>query len=91
MRASLGCCQIGVRVERVSRYLLADAQPVRLSDFMIPVSIGSVAGFIAGVLARKAMDGEHDATKDTAAAVVNAGVFMLVGGLMFVLRQRRVH
>jgi hypothetical protein len=68
---------------------LADARPVRLSDFMVPASIGSAAGFVAGILARTLMDGEHDTTKDAAAYIVNSAVFLLVGGLTWVVRQSR--
>jgi len=68
---------------------LADARPVNLSDFMIPASIGSAAGFAAGFLARALMDGEHDTTKDAAAYIVNSAVFLLVGGLTWVMRQSR--
>lgn len=69
--------------------VLADARPVHLSDFMIPATVGSAAGFLAGLLARVLMDGEHDSTKDAASAIVNSGVFLLVGGLTYVFRQRR--
>ena len=68
---------------------LADARPVRLADFMIPASVGSAAGFAAGFIARALMDGEHDTTKDAAAYIVNSAVFLLVGGLTWVIRQSR--
>lgn len=68
---------------------LADARPVNLSDFMVPATVGSVAGFVAGLVARALMDGEHDTTKDAAAYIVNSGVFLLVGGLTWVVRQSR--
>ena len=68
---------------------LAEAQPVHLADFMVPVTIGSIAGFLAGLLTRHALDGEHDNAKDAAAYMVNSGVFMIVGGLTYVFRQRR--
>jgi len=71
------------------QHVLADAQPVRLSDFMVPATVGSIAGFAAGVAVRALMDGEHDTTKDAAAYMVNSGVFLLVGGLMWVIRQSR--
>lgn len=69
--------------------MLAGAQPVHLKDFLIPVSIGSVAGFVAGLITRAALDGEHDTAKDAASYLVNSGVFMAVGGLVWVIRQRR--
>lgn len=71
------------------QHVLAEAQPVHLSDFMVPATVGSIAGFIAGLLARAALDGEHDNTKDAAAYMVNSGVFLLVGGLTWVIRQSR--
>lgn len=64
---------------------------VHIKDFIVPATVGSVVGLGAGFLARRVMDGEHSATKDAAAYVVNTAVFLLVGGLMFVLRQRRPH
>lgn len=73
----------------MAQRLLTGAQPVRLSDFLIPVSIGSVAGFVAGMITRAALDGEHDSAKDAASYIVNSGVFMIVGGLTWVIRQRR--
>jgi hypothetical protein len=89
----LGGCQIGVRVVNVRRrqYLLAGAQPVAVDDFLIPATIGSIAGLGAGAMVRKMLDGEHDTAKDAAAYIVNSAVFLLVGGLTFVLRQRRAH
>lgn len=75
----------------MSRHLLAEAQPVNLSDYMVPVSVGGVAGLVAGVVARVLMDGEHTSTKDAAAFIVNSAVSLLVGGLVFVHRQRRRH
>lgn len=73
------------------RHLLAGAQPISLDDFMIPATIGSIAGLGAGALVRKMLDGEHDTAKDAAAYIVNSAIFLLVGGLTFVLRQRRAH
>ena len=73
----------------MSRHVLAEARPVRLADFMIPATVGSAAGFIAGLIARALMDGEHNTTKDAAAYVVNSATFLLVGGLTYVFRQRR--
>jgi len=64
---------------------------VTLSDFMFPATIGSAAGVMAGIVARLLMDGERSTAKDAAAHVVETGVFLLVGGLTFVLRQRRQH
>lgn len=68
---------------------LADVRPVRLSDWMIPATVGSAAGFAAGFITRHLLDGEHDTTKDAAAYLVNSGVFLIVGGLTWVLRQSR--
>ena len=73
----------------VSRYVLADARPVKVNDFVVPATVGTVAGLVAGLAARKIMDGEHSSTKDAAAYLVNSGVFLIVGGLMFVWRQSR--
>ncbi len=64
---------------------------VTLSDFMFPATIGSAAGVVAGIAARLLMDGERSTAKDAASHVVETGVFLLVGGLTFVLRQRRAH
>ncbi len=64
---------------------------VTLSDFMFPATVGSAAGVVAGIAARLLMDGERSTAKDAAAHVVETGVFLLVGGLTFVLRQRRRH
>lgn len=89
MPGGLGACQIGGRVVDVRRHVLAEAQPVRVSDWMIPATIGSLAGFAAGILTRKLLDGEHDSTKDSAAYLVNSGVFLIVGGLSWVFRQSR--
>lgn len=71
--------------------LLAGAQHVRAADFLVPATMGTVAGVIAGVVTRQLLDGEQDTTKDAAAYLVNSGVFLIVGGLAFVFRQRRVH
>lgn len=68
---------------------LADARPVVISDWVIPATIGSIAGFIAGTITRKILDGEHDKTKDSAAYLVNSGVFLIVGGLTWVARESR--
>lgn len=76
------------------RYLLAAPEyacAVHIKDFVIPATIGSAAGLGAGLLARRLMDGEHSATKDAAAYVVNTAMFLLVGGLTFILRSRRPH
>lgn len=64
---------------------------VNIYDFVLPVALGSMAGFLAGISARKLMDGERTATKDALAHVAHAAGFWLVGGLTFVLRQRRPH
>lgn len=64
---------------------------VTLSDFMLPATIGTAAGAVAGIVARMLLDGERHTAKDAAAHVVETGVFLLVGGLTFVLRQRRRH
>lgn len=64
---------------------------VTLADFMFPATIGTAAGVVAGVVARMLLDGERSTAKDAAAHVVESGVFLLVGGLTFVLRQRRRH
>lgn len=62
---------------------------VSASDFIVPATVGSIAGFLAGLLTRAAMDGHHDKTKDAAAFMVNNGVFMIVGGLTWVVWQAR--
>jgi hypothetical protein len=71
------------------QHLLAGARPVRLSDFMVPATVGSAAGFVAGLVVRTLMDGEHDTTKDAAAYIVNSGIFLLVGGLTYIVQQSR--
>jgi hypothetical protein len=71
------------------QHLLAGARPVRLSDFMVPATIGSAAGFVAGLAVRALMDGEHDTVKDAAAYIVNSGIFLLVGGLTYIVQQSR--
>jgi len=76
------------------RHLIAapeTACAVNIWDFALPVAFGSMAGFVAGIGARKLMDGERTATKDALAHVAHAAAFWLVGGLTFVLRQRRPH
>lgn len=70
-------------------YVLAEARPVLIRDWVIPATIGSIAGFIAGTLTRYILDGEHDKTKDSAAYLVNSGVFLIVGGLTWVARESR--
>ena len=62
---------------------------VDAKDFLVPATVGTVAGVVAGIATRALLDGEHDSTKDAAAYLVNSGVFLIVGGLMFVLRQNR--
>lgn len=62
---------------------------VHIADWMIPATVGSVAGFIAGLLTRAIFDGHHDKTKDAAAYMVNSGVFLIVGGLTWVVRESR--
>lgn len=62
---------------------------VHANDFVIPATVGTLAGLLAGLGARKLMDGEPSTTKDAAAYLVNSGVFLIVGGLMFVWRQSR--
>lgn len=69
--------------------LLAGAQPVNVKDFVVPATVGTVAGLVAGIVTRKLLDGEHNSTKDAAAYLVNSGVFLIVGGLAFVWRQAR--
>ena len=64
---------------------------VDIWDFAMPVAFGSLAGFAAGLAARHLMDGERSPTQDAAAHVIHAAVFWAVGGLTFVLRQRRAH
>lgn len=64
---------------------------VTLSDFMFPATVGSAAGIVGGIVARMLLDGERSTAKDAAAHVVETGIFLLVGGLTFVLRQRRQH
>lgn len=75
----------------MSQRLLAGAQPVNVRDFVVPATVGSIAGLVAGIVTRKLLDGEHDSTKDAAAYLVNSGVFLIVGGLAFVWRQARRH
>lgn len=75
----------------MSRQLAASCE-VEILDFAMPVAFGSVAGLLAGIGARKLMDGSNrDKTKDAMAHVINAATFTLVAGLTFVLRQRRPH
>jgi hypothetical protein len=62
---------------------------IRAADFVIPATVGSFAGFIAGLFTRMLMDGTHDKTKDAAAYMVNSGVFLIVGGLTWVTMQSR--
>ena len=62
---------------------------VRIADWMIPATVGSIAGFIAGTITRALFDGHHDKTKDAAAYLVNSGVFLIVGGLTWVARESR--
>lgn len=71
------------------RRQLAGAHHVSAKDFLIPATVGTAAGVVAGVATRFLLDGEHDSTKDAAAYLVNSGVFLIVGGLMFVWRQAR--
>lgn len=71
------------------RRTLGNTQPVHIGDWVIPATIGSVAGFIAGTFTRHILDGEHDKTKEAAAYLVNSGVFLIVGGLTWVARQSR--
>lgn len=64
---------------------------VNIYDFVLPIAFGSMAGFVAGIGARKLMDGERTATKDALAHVAHAATFWIVAGTMFVFRQRRPH
>jgi hypothetical protein len=78
----------------VPRHLIAAPEAacaVNIWDFALPVALGSIAGLVAGMGARKLMDGEHSATKDAIAHVAHAVGFWMVGGITFVLRQRRPH
>jgi hypothetical protein len=75
-------------VESVNR-ALTDARPVNVKDFIVPATVGTMAGLVAGIATRKLLDGQHDSTKDAAAYLVNSGVFLIVGGLLFVWRQAR--
>lgn len=68
---------------------LADVRPVHISDWVVPATVGSVAGFLAGTLTRGILDGHHDETKNAAAYLVNSGVFLIVGGLTWVFRESR--
>ena len=72
----------------MSRHLAA-VRPVNISDWIIPATVGSIAGFIAGTITRVILDGEHDKTKESAAYLVNSGVFLIVGGLTWVFRESR--
>jgi hypothetical protein len=72
--------------------MLAEAPSTRgveIDDFVIPVGLGSVAGFLAGMGARALMNGDHDKTKEAFAHVAHAAAFWIVGGLAFVFRQRQ--
>lgn len=71
------------------RRTLGAAHHVDAKDFLVPATVGTMAGVLAGVATRALLDGEHNSTKDAAAYLVNSGVFLIVGGLMFVLRQNR--
>ena len=62
---------------------------IKAADFVIPATVGSIAGFIAGLLTRVLMDGTHDKAKDAAAYMVNSGVFLIVGGVTWVTMQSR--
>lgn len=68
-------------------HVLADVRPVNISDWVVPATVGSIAGFLAGTLARGVLDGHHDETKNAAAYLVNSGVFLIVGGLTWVFRE----
>ncbi|MBV8722246.1 MAG: hypothetical protein JO277_08860 [Candidatus Eremiobacteraeota bacterium] len=76
---------------RSTRQLSASRLAVDIDDFVIPVGLGSVAGFLAGMGARALMNGDHDKTKEAFAHIAHAAAFWIVGGLAFVLRQRRPH
>lgn len=67
--------------------MLADVRPVNISDWVIPATIGSLAGFIAGTITRGLLNGHHDETKNAGAYLVNSGVFLIVGGLTWVYRE----
>ncbi len=64
---------------------------VQFWDFALPVALGSMAGLGAAVGARALMRDEKPGTQAAAASVANAVAFWLVGGLTFVMRQRRRH
>ena len=66
---------------------LADVRPVNISDWVVPATIGSLAGFIAGTITRGLLNGHHDETKNAGAYLVNSGVFLIVGGLTWVYRE----
>lgn len=65
------------------------ALKVKATDFVIPATVGSVAGFLAGLITQKLMNGRRDAAKEAAAYLVNSGVFLIVGGLTWVELQMR--
>ena len=73
----------------MTRHHLADVRPVHIADWVIPATVGSVAGFIAGTITRYTLDGHHTETKNAAAYLVNSGVFLIVGGLTWVFRESR--
>lgn len=78
----------------MNRQLLAApdyACSVSFLDFALPVMIGSLAGLGAGLAARAIMANERQGTRDAAASVARSGAFWFVGGMLFVLRQRRPH
>ena len=75
----------------MTRYRTLHGAHVDAKDFIIPASIGTAAGVVAGILTRMLLDGQHDSTKDAASYLVNSGVFLIVGGLTFVWRQAQKH
>lgn len=75
----------------MNRSLAAPTCDVRIYDLVLPIAFGSMAGFVAGIGARRLMDGERSTTKDAIAHVAHAVTFWAVAGMTFVLRQRRPH
>jgi hypothetical protein len=64
---------------------------VSVWDFALPVMLGSLAGAGAGTVARRFMRDERPKTQAAIFTITHAAAFWLVGGLVFVLRQRRAH
>ncbi len=62
---------------------------VQVNNWIIPTAVGSIAGFLSGMVTRSMLKNDADSTRHAFGYIVETTTFALVGGLVWAWMSRR--